>query len=96
MNHHNKILKEYVELIVERKLREVDISGNKRVQHGSDEHINDLIERCNQTEYWRNMYPYGSARRYHYATILKHLKNELKSARKSSDKQKQLNEKDEG
>jgi len=87
-------LKEYIKLLIkESRIREADISGDKKVPWGSDEHISDLQQRVAQVEYWRNKYPRGSEKRAHYRNILAHLKNELKSAQKVN--QPSLNRKDE-
>ena len=88
-------LRELIKLIMldEGRMREADIAGDRRVPWGSDDHIADLEQRCSDAEYWRNKYPRGSAKRSHYQTILSHLKNELKSARRTNQS---LNEKEEG
>lgn len=91
----SSIIKEYVKLIFlteARKIREAEISGDTKVPWGSDEHVLDLEKRVGDAEYWRNKYPRGSAKRYHYQSVLSHLKNELKSARKTNQA---LNEKEE-
>jgi len=78
-------------MLEEHRIREADIAGDRRVPWGSDDHIADLETRCSDAEYWKGKYPRGSAKRSHYQSILSHLKNELKSARK---KNQSLNEKD--
>jgi len=87
-------LKEYIKLAIleEGRLREAEISGDRRVPWGSDEHVADLEKRCGDAEYWRNKYPRGSEKRSHYRNVLTHLKNELRSARKINQA---LNEKEE-
>lgn len=91
---HSLTLKECIKLLIieAKKLREADITGDKKVPWGSDEHVADLEKRTTDAEYWRNKYPRGSAKRAHYQTVLSHLKNELKSARKTNQA---LNEKEE-
>jgi len=86
-------LRELIKLLIldESKIREAEITGDRRVPWGSEEHISDLEHRCSDVEYWRNKHPRGSAKRSHYQSILSDLKNELKSARK---KNQSLNEKD--
>jgi hypothetical protein len=91
-------LREYIRLLMkenlnEVRLREADITGDKKVPWGSDEHISDLEKRCSEVEYWRNKHPKGSAKRSHYQTVLSHLKNELKSAHRESSRRKMLSEK---
>lgn len=87
-------LRELIKLIVleEGRIREADITGDRKVPWGSNDHVSDLEQRCIDAEYWRNKYPRGSAKRAHYQTVLTHLKNELKSARKTNQT---LNEKEE-
>lgn len=91
---NKQTLKEYIKLVIAeaRKLREADISDDKKVPWGSDDHVADLEKRVSNAEYWKNKHPRGSAKRSHYQTILTHLKNELKSARRTNQA---LNEKDE-
>jgi len=86
-------LRELIKLIVleEGRIREADITGDRKVPWGCKDHISDLEQRFADAEYWRNKYPRGSAKRAHYQTILTHLKSELKSARKTNQA---LNEKD--
>ena len=87
-------LRELIKLIVleEGRMREADIAGDRKVPWGSDDHVSDLEKRCSDAEYWRSKHAKGSAKRSHYQTVLSHLKNELKSARKTNQA---LNEKDE-
>ena len=88
-------LKEYIKLILaEARIKEADISGDRKVPWGCSDHIEDLERRVGDAEYWRNKHPRGSVKRYHWGTVLKHLKEELKSAKKTAN-QKQLQEKEE-
>ena len=84
---------EYIKLTVlnEAKLKEAEISGDRKVPWGCDDHVSDLERRISDTEYWKNKYPRGSEKRSHYRNVLTHLKNELKSARRANQS---LNEKD--
>lgn len=88
-------LRELIKLIVleEGRIREADISGDRRVPWGCKDHVEDLENRISDAEYWRNKHPRGSVKRYHWGTVLRQLKEELKSAKKIA--QRQLNEKDE-
>jgi len=90
-------LRELIKLIVlqESRIREAEITGDRKVPWGSEDHISDLQTRCSNAEYWRNKYPRGSVKRYHWGSVLRQLKEELKSAKRSAD-QKQLHEKEEG
>lgn len=88
-------LRELIKLIIleEGRIREADISGDRRVPWGCKDHVEDLERRISDAEYWRGKHPRGSVKRYHWGTVLRQLKEELKSAKKVA--QKQLNEKDE-
>jgi hypothetical protein len=90
------MLQELIKLIIlqESRIREAEITGDRKVPWGSEDHVSDLENRCANVEYWRNKYPRGSAKRDHYGTVLKHLKNELKSAKKAAQ-HRQLHEKEE-
>ena len=77
-------------LISEARLREAEISGDRKVPWGSDDHVSDLEKRISDVEYWKNKCPRGSEKRSYYRGVLSHLKNELKSARKTNQS---LNEK---
>lgn len=85
-------LVEYIKLVVlsEARMREAEISGDRRVPWGSDEHISDLEGRLMDAEYWKKKCGRGSAKRSYYAGVTSHLRNELKSARKANQS---LNEK---
>jgi hypothetical protein len=86
-------LKEYISLVLaEGKLKEAEISGDRKVPWGCKDHITDLENRVSDAEYWRNKYPRRSIKRYHWGTVLRQLRDEMKSAKKTSD-QNQLYEK---
>jgi len=90
-------LKEYVKLFIlqnlkEGKIREAEISGDRKVPWGCETHVKDLEKRVSDVTYWRDKFPRGSAKRYHWGAVLKQLKEELKSARRTNQS---LNEKDE-
>lgn len=84
---------EYIKLIIlrEGRMKEAHLSGDRRVPWGCDDHIYDLERRISDAEYWRDKYPRGSEKRARYKGVLDHLKNELKSARRTNQS---LNEKD--
>lgn len=83
----NELLTKYIELVLtEARLREAEISGDKKVPWGSQEHLDDLEKRVADAMYWRNKHPRGSVKRYHWGTVLKQLKEELKSAQKSAER----------
>jgi hypothetical protein len=89
-------LKEYIKMLIEGlnegRMREADISDDRKVPWGSDEHVSDLERRLRDAEYWRGKYGTGTEKRSHYRNVVRHLKNELKSARKAN--QSKINEKD--
>lgn len=82
MQELKKLLKEYVDLIVERRMREADISDGSRVPHGSKKHIKDLEHRIASLEMWRNKQKRGSEARANYSRLISRLKAELASARR--------------
>ena len=91
-------LREYIKLVIlsenrKSKIREVDISGDRKVPHGCDAHIKDLEERIKEIEYWRDKTPRRSVKRYHWITVLRQLREELRSAKRAN--QNAINEKDE-
>jgi hypothetical protein len=86
-------LVEYINLVViseARRLREAELSGDRRAPWGSRDHIDDLQGRISDAEYWQKKCGRGTARRSYYTGVLTHLKNELKSARRANQS---LNEK---
>jgi len=76
-------LKEFVELMVERRMREVDVTGGKRVPFGSDKHIRDLIERIEELEGWRSKQKRGTEARANYSRLISKLKSELLAAKRA-------------
>jgi hypothetical protein len=85
----SKSLREFVELVIERQVRQARLSGDRTAEWGSEEHISDLEARCADAAYWRDAHPRGSEKRGHYKNVLTHLKRELQSAKKRN----QINEK---
>lgn len=78
------VLKEYInEVISERRMREAEISGGKRVPHGSKEHVHDLEARIHDLTRWRNSQRKGSEARANYSRLISRLKGELNSARRA-------------
>jgi len=87
----SKSLREYVELIVERQVRQARLSGDRTADWGSDDHLSDLEARVADATYWRDSHPRGSEKRGYYKTLVSHLKRELQSAKKKrqlAEKQK--------
>lgn len=79
-------LKQFISLVVERKIRETDITGGKRVPHGSTEHIADLEHRIADMTSWRDRSKKGTEDRANYARIVRKLKAQLASARRAAEK----------
>ena len=83
-------IKEFVaEVILEKRIREVDISDGSRVPHGSEKHIKDLEVRIADLSRWRDKQRRGSEARANYSRLISRLKGELSSARRQSTKDKQ-------
>lgn len=79
-------LSEFIELVVERKVREADISDGSRVPHGSAKHIKDLEARITDLARWRDKQRRGSDARANYSRVIQRLKVELSSAKKHAEK----------
>lgn len=84
------LLREFVEMIVERSLRKAQLSGDRESVWGSEDHVTDLELRLKDAQYWRDKYPRGSEKRGHYRNVCSQLKRELQSAKKKQT----LNERD--
>jgi hypothetical protein len=89
MSNPLQALKEYVDLVVERKMREADVSDGSRVPHGSSKHIKDLESRIKSLIMWRDKQRRGSEARANYARVINRLKSELSSARRTAAKAKE-------
>lgn len=86
-------LKEFVKLIVEQKIREVDVTSGKALM-GSDEHISDLEMRIASLLPWRDKSPRGSETRANYSRLISRLRAELMSAKKKAERQSALRNED--
>jgi hypothetical protein len=86
MSNPETLLAEYVALIVEKKMREADVSDGSRVPHGSLKHIKDLEGRITSLTMWRDKQKRGSEARANYSRLIGRLKAELASARKAAAK----------
>ncbi len=80
------LLEQYVSLVIEKKMREADISDGSKVRHGSRKHIKDLESRISSLEMWRNKHKRGSEQRANYSRLIARLKSELASARRATSK----------
>jgi hypothetical protein len=81
-------LSEYVKLIVERKMREADVSDGSKVPYASSKHIKDLESRIAGLVLWRDKQKRGTEARANYARLINRLKGDLKSARRTAEKKK--------
>ena len=85
-NQLETLLAQYINLVVERKMREVDVSDGSRVPHGSLKHIKDLENRISSLTMWRDRQKRGSEARANYSRLIGRLKAELSSARREAEK----------
>jgi hypothetical protein len=83
-----KVLLEYIRLIVEKKIREADISEGEKAKWGSRKHVEDLEKRLKDAEYWRDKQKKGSEKRAHYRGVVNDIKRQLASARNALEKKK--------
>ncbi len=77
------LLEAYVKLVVEKRVREADISDGSRVKHGSHKHIKDLEARIKSLMHFRDQHKRGSEKRSEYSRLIGRLKSELASAKRS-------------
>jgi hypothetical protein len=80
-------LKKYIELVVEKRLREADVTDGK-TEWGSDKHVEDLKNRIEDLVKWRDRQRKGTEARANYARLITRLRAELKSAMRQADKKK--------
>lgn len=80
-------LKQYIELVIESKLREADVTDGK-TPWGSDEHVVDLQNRIEDLIKWRDRQRKGTEARANYARLITRLRAELKSAMRQASKNK--------
>lgn len=83
----NSDLKQYISLVVERRLREADVTDGK-TDWGSDEHVADLRNRIEDLTKWRDRQRKGTEARANYARLISRLRAELKSAERLNLKSK--------
>lgn len=79
-----KLLVEFVDLVVEKKMREADVSDGSRVPFGSKAHIQDLLKRIAEYSAWRDRQKRGSEARANYSRLISRLKGELSQARRKA------------
>lgn len=80
------LIKSYVDLILERRMREADVSDGGKVPFGSSKHIRDLKKRIKELEAWRVRQKRGSEARANYSRLISKLKGELVSAKRALQK----------
>jgi hypothetical protein len=88
MGDPRQALSEFIGLVVERKMREADVSDGSRVPHGSSKHVKDLEARIAELSRWRDKQRRGSEARANYSRLISRLKSELGSARRAAAKRK--------
>ena len=81
-------LRELIKLIAldEGRIREADITGDKKVPWGSDDHVADLERRIGELTIWRDKQRRGSESRANYSRLISRLKAELSSAKRQATK----------
>jgi hypothetical protein len=75
----HEALKKLVKLVVEARLREVDVTDGT-APHGSEKHISDLQTRIEGLTKWRDRQRRGTEARANYSRLIARLRVELKSA----------------
>jgi hypothetical protein len=88
----HEALKKLVKLVVEARLREVDVTDGT-APHGSEKHISDLQTRIEDLTKWRDRQRRGSESRANYSRLIARLRAELKSAIRFAERS--TNQKDE-
>ena len=78
-------LKEYINLVLEGRLREADVTDGK-TEWGSEKHVNDLQNRIDDLTKWRDRQRKGTEARANYARLIARLRAELKSAMRQAAK----------
>lgn len=81
-------LAQLVSLLVERRMREADVTGDKKVRFGSKQHIIDLEYRIDGLEAWRVKHKRGSESRANYSRLISRLKSELAAAKRAATQNK--------
>ena len=79
-----KLLSECIKLLVERRMREADVSDGSKVKFGSRKHVTDLKHRIAELEKWRAKQKRGSENRANYSRLISKLKGELATAKRKT------------
>lgn len=77
-------LQQLINLMVERRVREADVSDGARVRFGSRNHVSDLKKRIADLVQWRDRQKRGSEARANYSRLISKLKSELKAAARAA------------
>lgn len=75
-----KALRREISSLLEKRVREADVSGGERVEFGSDKHVADLKRRLDDAVFWRDKQRKGSEARANYQRLVMRLRAELNSA----------------
>lgn len=81
-------LVQLINILVEKRVREADVSDGSKVPHGSSKHVKDLESRIKSLTTWKDKEKRGSERRANYTRLIQRLKGELSSARTAAAKKK--------
>lgn len=83
------LLRSYLSVLLETRLREADVSDGSKVPVGSKKHIEDLGHRIADLVRWRDKEKKGSESRANYTRLINKLRSQLKSAERIAEKQKE-------
>jgi len=75
-----------LETVLEKRMREAELTGGKKTKFGSKDHVKDLEDRINELDGWRQKHKKGSEHRANYSRVINKLKNELGAAKKHTKK----------
>lgn len=81
----NEVLVEFVKLLVEKKLKEFQLSDGTVLEWGSNEHIAALESQLSEIQHRKTKHPRGSSARADYRRVESRLRSELKSAKKAAE-----------
>jgi len=89
MKEASQVLLEYLKLIVEKRIKEADVSDGTKAKWGSRKHISDLKKRLKEAEYWRDKQKKGSEKRAYYKGVVNDIRHQLKNAIKKVEEKKE-------
>lgn len=89
MKDSTSAIVEFVQLILEKRIREADVSDGSKAKWGSKKHVADLKRRLKEAEYWRDKQKKGSEKRAYYKGVVNDIKRQLKNALKDSEKKEE-------